>query len=159
MRDAGIGSPDPRGGPQHCERPSWSPHWGATYEPVNWEQQQDAELAFDRGVDGIVGHHGHAAQRFELVDGTPVAWGLGNAAFGTRGRFGEEPGYGLVARLVVAGGAIVRLELVPIRVNNRRVDYRVEPCPLQEADEVLRSLNRGDVASISDGVATLTPGG
>lgn len=119
-------------------------------------QQADASLAIDLGFDAIVGHHSHNAQEASAVGEGAVLWSLGNAAFGTRGSFGDEHGHGLLARLVVAGGELLRFELLPIRVNNRKVDFRAEPCPLEEAQQVLEGLcAQFEASSISGGMAVL----
>ncbi len=130
------------------------PHWGDTYADVDAVQEAEADDALAAGADLVAGHHSHAAQPFGRVDGAPVLWSLGNAAFGSRGRFGEEQGYGLLARLVLAGGELDRVELAPVRVNNRIVGFRTEPCTLDEAEEVLEGLAEVEVV-IEEGIAIL----
>jgi len=136
------------------------PHWGGNYKPVDRKERHLGQRLVDAGVDAVVGHHGHAAQGFGYVDGTPVLWGLGNFLFGTPGRFGHDklqPGYGLLARMVVAGGEIDRFEIVPIRINNRIQDYQPRPCPRAEARRVLQHFARRGGAEIRfvEGVAVL----
>lgn len=132
------------------------PHGGGGYKPVRDDQREQAARALAWGADAIVGHGSHAAQSFEVRDGVPLIWSLGNGVFQTRGAFGgKRHGHGLVARLVFADGALVRAELVPIRVNNRLVGFRPEPCPRDEADEVLARLAVGPGIRIERGVATL----
>ena len=136
------------------------PHWGGNYDPVDAKERRLAQRLVDAGVDAIVGHHGHAAQGFGYLDGTPVLWGLGNFLFGTPGRFGHDklqPGYGLLSRMVVAHGKIVRFEIVPIRINNRIQDYQPRPCGRSEARRVLRHFARegGSEIRFVDGVGVL----
>ena len=132
------------------------PHWGDTYTGLTEGQQADAALAMDLAFDAIVGHHSHNAQEASVVGEGAVLWSLGNAAFGTRGSFGDEHGHGLVARLVIAAGELLRFEVLPIRVNNRKVDFRAEPCPVEEAEQVLEGLSANYAASsISGGMAVL----
>lgn len=140
------------------------PHWGDNYRPVVGKQRRLAERLVRAGVDAIVGHHGHAAQGFGTVDGTPVIWGLGNFLFGSPGRFGHDkmqPGYGLLARMVVAEGAIRRFELVPIMLNNRLLDYQPRPCTRGEAERVLLDLARAEGYTIRfvSGVGVMDVGG
>lgn len=136
------------------------PHWGGNYNPVDTKQRRVAQRMVDAGVDAIVGHHGHSAQGFGYLDRKPVLWGLGNFMFGTPGRFGHDklqPGYGLLARMVVSRGVIRRFEIVPIRINNRIQDYQPKPCTRGEAERVLRHYARlgGAEVRFVDGVAVL----
>ncbi len=133
------------------------PHWGPGYKPVDNTQKAEADAAIASGVHAIVGHHSHAAQGFGHRNGVPVLWSLGNAMFGTGGRFGDEHGHGLLARLVIAQGAPVRFEIKPIRVNNQRNGWRTKLAPRAEAEEVLRSLaaRHGAHIEIVDGVGVL----
>ncbi len=133
------------------------PHWGPGYKPVDKNQRAEAGVAIAAGAHAIVGHHSHAAQGFAHVSGAPVLWSLGNAMFGTGGRFGDGHGHGLLARLVVADGAPARFEIKPIRVNNKRNGWQTKPAPRAEAEEVLRSLaaRHGADIRIVDGVGVL----
>ena len=64
---------------------------------------------------------------------------------------------GLLARLVFDTLGLQRIELVPIRVNNRLVDYRAEPTPIPEAEDVLYQLaeREGTEVEVSSGIGTL----
>jgi len=55
-------------------------HWGTEYrtEPNDQQVEVAAAVAGSELVDIIVGHHAHVVQPVELVDGTPVVYGLGN---------------------------------------------------------------------------------
>lgn len=133
------------------------PHWGATYVGVDDVQPVEAAEALNAGAHVIVGHHSHQAQPIGELDGATVLWSLGNTAFGSGGRFEEGQGYGLLARLVVDGGALVRIEVVPVRVNNREVGFRTEPCTIDEAEGVLEGLDEVGLV-IEDGVGSLAVG-
>ena len=137
------------------------PHWGANYRPVSKAQRRLAERLLQGGADMILGHHGHAAQEFGVWRDKPVLWGLGNLLFGTPGRFGHDkmqPGYGLIARLVVKNGEADRIEIIPIMVNNRLVDFQPRVCSVEEANGVLRGLvsEGNQPVRIANGIATLT---
>jgi poly-gamma-glutamate capsule biosynthesis protein CapA/YwtB (metallophosphatase superfamily) len=136
------------------------PHWGANYAPVNKSQRRIADRFVAAGVDAIVGHHSHAAQGFGTVDSVPVLWSLGNTAFGTAGRFGHDkhqPGYGLLGRLVIAGGAIDRFEILPLRINNRLNNWQPRPMPVSEAHRKLKEFakDEGGKITLERGVATM----
>jgi len=125
------------------------PHWGSTYKPaIERRLQRIADRLVAAEVDAIVGHHNHAALGFGALDGVPMLWGLGNLFFGTEGRFGHDkmqPGYGLLARMVVKDARIDRFELIPIKINNRLLDYQPRPCTRTEAEQVLRFYARQGV--------------
>lgn len=136
------------------------PHWGGNYVDVGRSQRRMASRLVDAGVDAIIGHHGHAAQQFGWEGEVPVLWGLGNFQFGTPGRFGHDkmqPGYGLLARMVLSGGKIRRIEIVPLRINNRLQDYQPKPCQKTEARRVLDAYaaRAGSELRYVDGVGVL----
>jgi poly-gamma-glutamate capsule biosynthesis protein CapA/YwtB (metallophosphatase superfamily) len=138
------------------------PHWGANYAPVSRNQRRIAERLIAGGADAVLGHHGHAAQEFGMSKGKPVLWGLGNLFFGSPGRFGHDkmqPGYGLIARMVVKGKKIDRFEIVPIMLNNRLVEYQPRLCTVDEAERVLATLFKADSEHIElhDGIAVFRP--
>ncbi|KQM67849.1 hypothetical protein ASE75_02895 [Sphingomonas sp. Leaf17] len=82
------------------------PHWG--YELEAWPRPEIVRLAteYARDFDAIVGHHAHNPQQMALVDGKPVAFGLGDFCF-----YYDLPTYkhGMVCRMEIApsieGGA------------------------------------------------------
>ncbi len=113
-------------------------HWGANYTAVRTDQRRGAELFAAAGYDLVVGHGPHVVQPFEVVDGMPVAFSLGNFAFGTPGRYSEEhPGYGTIVGVEIGARGLERLEFSCVVTDNRRVEYRPTPCPVDEAREVL----------------------
>ncbi|MFO8037079.1 MAG: CapA family protein [Anaerolineales bacterium] len=66
-----------------CDITILSLHWGMEYELYPTEKQARlARWAAERGVDCILGHHAHMAQRMEILDRgekrVPVFYGLGN---------------------------------------------------------------------------------
>ena len=72
-----------------------------------------------------------------------MLWSLGNLFFGTQGRFGHDkmqPGYGLLARMVLKDAAIDRIELLAIRINNRLQDYQPRACDRADAERVLAGM-------------------
>jgi len=137
-------------------------HWGANYAPVSRNQRRIAERLLTAGADAVLGHHGHAAQEFGMLKGKPVLWGLGNLFFGTPGRFGHDklqPGYGLLARMVLKDGKLDRFEIVPIMLNNRLVKFQPRMCSVDEAEGVLAKLfNESDRRiQLQDGIAIFRP--
>ncbi len=58
-------------------------HWGVegSYFP-DGDQRELARHAIDRGADAVIGHHPHVLQGIEFYRGRPIAYSLGNFAFG-----------------------------------------------------------------------------
>jgi poly-gamma-glutamate synthesis protein (capsule biosynthesis protein) len=98
-------------------------HWGTEYDPTVFEHQKElARAAVEAGADLVVGHHAHTVQGSELVDGKPVVYGLGNFIFGTANE--KAKGALLVVRL---SKGKIRLELIPLDVNNFRTSFQTGP--------------------------------
>ena len=55
-------------------------HWGREHQPTPARSQLELgrEMAKETGIDLIIGHHAHVVQPMEKVDGTWIAYGLGN---------------------------------------------------------------------------------
>jgi len=71
------------------------PHWGTEYAPKHSaSQKQMAKEWIAAGADLIVGSHPHVTQDFEIVDGKPVIYSLGNFVFDQF--FSQETQEGLV---------------------------------------------------------------
>ncbi|RKT05341.1 poly-gamma-glutamate synthesis protein (capsule biosynthesis protein) [Streptomyces sp. 3211.6] len=57
-----------------------SVHWGREHQPDPSGPQLELarQIARETGVDLVIGHHAHVVQPMEKIDGTWVAYGLGN---------------------------------------------------------------------------------
>lgn len=97
-------------------------HGGETYAPPTERMLAWARRAIDRGADAVVAHHPHRAQPVALYRGRPILLSIGNWAFGTRGHPALD--VGLLATLVVERGALTRVELAALAVQNREVAFR-----------------------------------
>ncbi|MER7348581.1 CapA family protein [Streptomyces aurantiacus] len=55
-------------------------HWGKEHQPNPAAQQIELarRIAKETGIDLVIGHHAHVVQPMEKVDGTWIAYGLGN---------------------------------------------------------------------------------
>lgn len=55
-------------------------HWGTEYrhQPNQYQLDHAAMVAAIEGVDIVIGHHAHVVQPVDIVDGTPIVFGLGN---------------------------------------------------------------------------------
>ena len=71
------------------------PHWGTEYEPKHSISQKNmAKSWIAAGADIIIGSHPHVTEDFELVDGKPVIYSLGNFVFDQF--FSQETQEGLI---------------------------------------------------------------
>lgn len=103
-------------------------HWGRNYRGVTSLQRQLAAEMRTTGADLIVGHHPHIAQPVDVRGGAPVFFSLGNAAFGTVGRFhNHHPPYGLIAVVELQRRQVVGMDLRLIKVDNTVVNYQPRP--------------------------------
>jgi poly-gamma-glutamate synthesis protein (capsule biosynthesis protein) len=116
-------------------------HWGAEYQgtPTAWQEEVADALTRSRTIDLLVGHHAHVVQPLARVNGTWVAYGLGNILSGMTSSLGTESvqdGVVLLARAERSGGgwSIGGLSVVTTRVEYGT--WRVLP--------VLRTLRRAD---------------
>lgn len=86
-------------------------HWGFELE---LEPRPDdvarARALIAAGADAIFGHHPHRLQPFEIVDGRPVAWSLGNFVWPTLSTAGSTTA---VARVVISPEGVVTGCLIP----------------------------------------------
>ena len=93
------------------------------------------------GADLIIGHHPHIPHPVTILDGVPVVYSLGNAAFGTPGRYHDgRPPYGLIAIAEVERHRVTGLELHLIHVDNAIVNFQPQPAFDAEAQAYLRTL-------------------
>ena len=58
-------------------------HWGVEYNhyPDNGMQVEPGREFVDAGADAVIGHHPHVVQGFEIYNGRPIFWSLGNFVF------------------------------------------------------------------------------
>ncbi|MGQ0850004.1 MAG: CapA family protein [Actinomycetota bacterium] len=74
-------------------------HWGVELDPLPTpEDHERAKALIAAGADAILGHHPHRLQPFEMVDGVPVVWSLGNFIWPNLSPLSSETA---VARLTV----------------------------------------------------------
>jgi poly-gamma-glutamate synthesis protein (capsule biosynthesis protein) len=103
-------------------------HWGRNYRGVTALQRRLAGEMRAAGADLVIGHHPHIPQPVDVVDGVPVFYSLGNAAFSTVGRFdGRHPPYGLIAVVEMDRRGVTGLDLKLIKVDNTVVEYQPRP--------------------------------
>lgn len=91
-----------------------SVHWGVELDPSpRPEDIERAQAMIAAGADVIFGHHPHRLQPFEMVDGRPVAWSLGNFVWPAFSAAGAETA---VARVEITPQGEIGGCLLPARI-------------------------------------------
>ena len=113
-----------------------SVHWGPNYVDEIGKLKQLAGVLAESGVDAINGHGAHIQQGTAFIGDVPVLYGIGNFAFGSKGiydRKSPKNRVSSIARWVFEDRALRRIELLPIRTDNKRVDYQARPAGREQA--------------------------
>ena len=87
-------------------------HWGEEYKGVTPTQRRDARTLVRAGADLVVGHHPHVTQPPEVVEGSLVAYSLGNFAFDSH-KGGEHTRRGFALEVGVSRGGLTDAVLLP----------------------------------------------
>jgi len=122
-------------------------HWGSELDtvPTRWQQETGRKF-IDAGADAVIGAHPHVLQGMESYKGKPIAYSLGNFAFG--GNFLARYPETIVLRLQfpVSSGRIgpAHTSIVPCHITSSKernesgvVRNNYQPTPLfgKEADQ------------------------
>jgi poly-gamma-glutamate capsule biosynthesis protein CapA/YwtB (metallophosphatase superfamily) len=114
-------------------------HWGAELMSAAKDYQQAlGHQAIDWGADLVLGHHPHVLQELELYKGRLIAYSLGNFVFGSES---DRSGTSMILLCTFKGKALVRVEAVPIDVNNYRVAYQPRVLKGLQASRLLGEIN------------------
>jgi poly-gamma-glutamate synthesis protein (capsule biosynthesis protein) len=114
-------------------------HWGA--ELLTAAKDYQIELghrAIDWGADLVLGHHPHVLQELEVYKGRLIAYSLGNFVFGSES---NRTNCSMILLSTFKGNTLVKVEAVPLDVNNYRVKYRPHVLAGAAAAQVLGSIN------------------
>lgn len=86
-------------------------HWGFELEAQpRPDDVERAKALIAAGADAIFGHHSHRLQPFEMIDGRPVAWSLGNFVWSNLSTAGSTTA---VARVIISPEGDVTGCLIP----------------------------------------------
>lgn len=114
-------------------------HWGAELMTTAKDYQKElGRKAIDWGADLVLGHHSHVLQELELYRGRLIAYSLGNFVFGSES---ERTNTSIILLCTFEGKTLVRVEVVPLDVNNYRVAYQPQVLRGKQAETVLDGMN------------------
>lgn len=97
-------------------------HGGLEYVPIppfTW--QRTLRSFVDRGVDAVIAHHPHVAQGWEIYDGSPIAYSLGDFAFEKANR--PETNWSYMFELKIVESMITEAHSYLIQTDNATVRY------------------------------------
>lgn len=120
-------------------------HAGREYEskPGDYQKQITRRTAAC-GTDLVIGHHPHIVQGYELVDGVPVVYSLGNCAFGGNTNPRDHDALAVQADLSFEEGELagITLRFYPLSVSGEESYNDYSPVLLSGADaeRVLRKM-------------------
>jgi len=120
-------------------------HAGTEYEAEpDGYQNQIVTKAVRCGSDLVIGHHPHIVQGYEIREGVPVVYSLGNCVFGGNGNPRDHDALAVRAELKFSEGELVgiTLRLYPISVSGEksRNDYSPVLLTGADAERVLRKM-------------------
>jgi poly-gamma-glutamate synthesis protein (capsule biosynthesis protein) len=101
-------------------------------------QRELGRLSIDWGADLVLGHHPHVLQELELYRGRLIAYSLGNFVFGSES---DNTNSSIILLCTFKGKSLVRIEAVPLDVNNYRVAYQPRVLAGTKAENVLGEIN------------------
>jgi poly-gamma-glutamate synthesis protein (capsule biosynthesis protein) len=114
-------------------------HWGAELMTAAKDYQVElGHQAIDWGADLVLGHHPHVLQELEIYNGRLIAYSLGNFVFGSES---NRTNTSMILLLTFQDNTLVRVEAVPLDVNNYRVKYRPHILTGSAAVEVFEGIN------------------
>ncbi|MBN1124228.1 MAG: CapA family protein [Sedimentisphaerales bacterium] len=89
----------------------WGNNWVRETQPIH---RKMARIAFENGVDLILGHSAHRLQGIEIIDGKPVVYDMGNLLFDCELK--PEGQQCAIFRMHLSTKGIHKIEIVPIQV-------------------------------------------
>lgn len=129
------------------------------YQPDGYQRQVVAR-ALECGTNLVVGHHPHVAQGYEIRDGVPVVYSLGNCVFGGNTNPRDHDALVLRAELSFEDGELegITLRFYPISVTGEESYNDYSPVFLSgaDADRVLGKME--DSTGVSPGAFDETNG-
>ena len=122
-------------------------HAGREYESEPGDyQHQIVRRTIVSGVDLVIGHHPHIVQGYEILDGVPVVYSLGNCSFGGNLNPRDHDALIVQAELSFAEGELtgIILHFYPISVSGTAEwnDYSPVLLTGTDAERVLKKMEK-----------------
>lgn len=109
-----------------------SVHWGAEYKNTANKRQVELGHAFvDAGADFVIGHHPHVVENFEIYNGVPIFYSLGNFIF-------DQYWAQSVQKELAIG-----IEMGPDAISGE-LSYSIELIPMKSEYSKSRSMNEAE---------------
>ncbi len=120
-------------------------HAGREYESEPGDyQRQIARRTVASGADLVIGHHPHIVQGYEILEGKPVVYSLGNCVFGGNTNPRDHDALAVQAELSFEDGELTGLTLYfyPISVSGEESFNDYSPVLLsgEDAERALRKM-------------------
>lgn len=117
-------------------------HGGNEHNPVPSPETADRyRLMLDLGADAVVAMHPHCMQGYELYDGKPIIYSLGNFFFPKEAKSATDPwNYGYMAELCFEKGQKVGFTLHPYYMDGK--DGQIVPYEGADKEKVLAYLEK-----------------
>lgn len=120
-------------------------HAGREYDPEPSDyQRQIAGRTISCGVNLVIGHHPHIVQGYEILNGVPVVYSLGNCVFGGNLNPKDHDALAVQADLSFEEGVLtgITLHFYPISVSGETGYNDYSPVLLsgEDAERVLRKM-------------------
>ena len=142
-------------------------HTGTEYESEpDGYQRQVVDRALPCGTDLIIGHHPHVVQGYEVRDGVPVVYSLGNCVFGGNTNPRDHDALAVQADLSFEDGELtgITLHFYPVSVSGEEHYNDYSPVLLsgKDAERVLQKMETSTGVSPGaftegEGVAVTVP--
>jgi poly-gamma-glutamate capsule biosynthesis protein CapA/YwtB (metallophosphatase superfamily) len=114
-------------------------HWGAELMDAAKDYQKVlGHKAIDWGADLVIGHHPHILQELEVYRGRLIAYSLGNFVFGSES---DKTNTSIILLCTFKEKSLVRIEAIPLDVNNYRVAYQPRVLAGKKAESLLGEIN------------------
>ena len=110
----------------------WGKNWVRETQPF---QKKMARIAFEHGVDVILGHSAHRLQGIEVIDGKPVVYDMGNLLFDCKLK--PEGQRSALFRLELSARGVHKIEVLPVEA----LEGHVVLANYDEAQETLSDMS------------------
>jgi len=111
-------------------------HWGVegSYFP-DGDQLELAHYAIDQGADVVIGHHPHVLQGIEFYKGHPIAYSLGNFAFGGNANPYDKRTMLLQVKFSPGAKPAIAVRVIPARLSSVEYSNDYQPTLLQDNEK------------------------